>query len=811
MDNNKCIMDYNDFLSLLVYNFWYGFEVLDINNDNENNNEVFSRIIDIKTKLRGENENSIYDYSVKKVVNVDAEFVIIHNIFPKNDILDIPDEIDGYPVIYVTMDKTTYLVKKIIIGKYCGRIQHIYYSAKNISEIVIRGNYELDIILLLDIISEIERTSAITRKLIFKDCSDFIYENNCLLSKDRKHLYYAFERKKIFIPPEVEYIHSRAFLKTINLTSEIKWPKCIKLIESLVIPPNTFFKIINNNPIDKYLNLEEINNYTYKLYVDNNTLYLPNSVKKIDTDIPFGYELDNIICNDNFIFSNRLLFSKDMKTLILSLVKESIIDLPETIENINKNAVLKSNNVSFILHKNNKHLIEQLEKFNYSFILEEEKDMKNDSNDEMVSIFTRLKEKCDDSDNIVLKFYVSRKDTINIKKTDISFYKYLDPYFIYLGEEGEIDIPYGVLQIKGIDYETYEEIVKKPFITSVIIPDTVTKIDSFAFAGFTSLTYITIPDSVTEIGPSAFLGCTSLKSIIIPDNVKMIDENAFKDCTNLESIIIGNSVNVIKSNSFFNCTSLKSINVNKYNNTFYSKRNCLINKTNGQLILCMGNAEIPNDGTILSIGEYSFYGNDSITSIVLPASITEIGKYAFSNCTSMVSILLPENLKKLGEGAFKGCTSLKSITLGENIKEIKAFLFQGCSSLSTINIDCKVKCIERYAFSKCVSLKSIVIPDGVTQIKKYAFEDCHSLSSITLSDSITALSEGAFIRCKSLKEIILPLNIDRIYKWVFASCPSLTDIYFYGNEKQWKDTLYSMFFEYKLSKKIKVHYNWRKK
>ena len=73
------------------------------------------------------------------------------------------------------------MVKKIIIGKYCGRIQHIYYSAKNISEIVIRGNYELDIILLLDIISEIERTSAITRKLIFKDCSDFIYENNCLL------------------------------------------------------------------------------------------------------------------------------------------------------------------------------------------------------------------------------------------------------------------------------------------------------------------------------------------------------------------------------------------------------------------------------------------------------------------------------------------------------------------------------------------------------------------------------------------------------------------------------------------------------
>jgi hypothetical protein len=50
-------------------------------------------------------------------------------------------------------------------------------------------------------------------------------------------------------------------------------------------------------------------------------------------------------------------------------------------------------------------------------------------------------------------------------------------------------------------------------LTSVSIPDSVTKIGDRAFAGCTSLTSISIPDSVTSIGDSAFDGCTSLTSV----------------------------------------------------------------------------------------------------------------------------------------------------------------------------------------------------------------------------------------------------------------------------------------------------------
>ena len=75
-------------------------------------------------------------------------------------------------------------------------------------------------------------------------------------------------------------------------------------------------------------------------------------------------------------------------------------------------------------------------------------------------------------------------------------------------------------------------------LTSIIIPDSVTRIGVSAFSGCTSLTSITIPDSVTSIGGSAFYKCTRLTSITIPESVTSIEDWAFYNCTSLASITI---------------------------------------------------------------------------------------------------------------------------------------------------------------------------------------------------------------------------------------------------------------------------------
>ena len=100
---------------------------------------------------------------------------------------------------------------------------------------------------------------------------------------------------------------------------------------------------------------------------------------------------------------------------------------------------------------------------------------------------------------------------------------------------------------------------KNPYAKTFIIPDSVTKINFYAFNDCKSLKEITIPDSVTEIGNSAFDGCENLKGITIPDSVTKIGIDAFYGCESLKDITIPKSVTEIGNGAFYGCTNLKEI------------------------------------------------------------------------------------------------------------------------------------------------------------------------------------------------------------------------------------------------------------
>ena len=46
----------------------------------------------------------------------------------------------------------------------------------------------------------------------------------------------------------------------------------------------------------------------------------------------------------------------------------------------------------------------------------------------------------------------------------------------------------------------------------------------------------------------------------------------------------------------------------------------------------------------------------SLSSIVIPDSVTDIGDYAFPDCSSLSKIVIPNSVTDIGDSAFFGCS-----------------------------------------------------------------------------------------------------------------------------------------------------------
>jgi hypothetical protein len=168
--------------------------------------------------------------------------------------------------------------------------------------------------------------------------------------------------------------------------------------------------------------------------------------------------------------------------------------------------------------------------------------------------------------------------------------------------------------------------------------------------------------------------------------------------------------------------------------------------------------------------------NTSVTSVVIPNSVTSIGDYAFQGCGSLASITIPNSVTSIESYAFTDCTSLTTITIPNSVTSIERYAFAGCTGLTTITIPNSVTSIESGAFEGCTSLRSIIIPNGVIGIASYAFARCSGLESVTFPTSLTTIENNAFEGCTSLRSIIIPNGVGTIGNNAFLNCTSLTSI-----------------------------------
>ncbi|MBO6250065.1 MAG: leucine-rich repeat protein [Muribaculaceae bacterium] len=163
-------------------------------------------------------------------------------------------------------------------------------------------------------------------------------------------------------------------------------------------------------------------------------------------------------------------------------------------------------------------------------------------------------------------------------------------------------------------------------LKDVDIPASVTKIGDAAFDGC-SLTKVVIPNSVTEIGDYSFRSCDKLTDVTIGNSVTTIGDAAFQNCSNLPRVTIPKSVTYLDVYAFSDCNSLKSLT--------WNAKECIIGSNwlqNVQL------TELIIGDEVERIPAYWMENQSSLTSLVIPASVTWICENAFEDCYGLTRI-----------------------------------------------------------------------------------------------------------------------------------------------------------------------------
>ncbi len=158
---------------------------------------------------------------------------------------------------------------------------------------------------------------------------------------------------------------------------------------------------------------------------------------------------------------------------------------------------------------------------------------------------------------------------------------------------------------------------------------------------------VTIPSGVRYINEHAFDNdltyshFSTVTSISIPDTVTKIGDNAFR-ASELTSMTIPKSVTSIGTDAFAWCTDLTDINVDPDNKQFSSVDGVVYNKSKTELIVCPnGKRDVTILPTVTKIRNYAFHLCLYLTSVTIPESVESIGKMAFNNTGIRVITLRP--------------------------------------------------------------------------------------------------------------------------------------------------------------------------
>lgn len=139
--------------------------------------------------------------------------------------------------------------------------------------------------------------------------------------------------------------------------------------------------------------------------------------------------------------------------------------------------------------------------------------------------------------------------------------------------------------------------------------------------------------------------------------------------------------------------------------------------------------------TVNAIAAGAFQNDETLTSVVLPASVATIGSDAFSSCINLETINLENVVTISPQNVFFNCFKLETLNL-TSVTSVGNFMchtniLEGVSSVTTLNIPV-VESIAKGAF-RTTAISSVIFPESLSVIGDMSFRDTPNLTGVQVS------------------------------------------------------------------------------
>ncbi|MBO7667649.1 MAG: leucine-rich repeat protein [Firmicutes bacterium] len=168
---------------------------------------------------------------------------------------------------------------------------------------------------------------------------------------------------------------------------------------------------------------------------------------------------------------------------------------------------------------------------------------------------------------------------------------------------------------------------------------------------------------MTAVGERAFYACAKLTGVDLPDGLASLGREAFAFCPNLSYVYLPASLETVGSRAFVYCGSLERIVLAEGNRSFRMNGDMLLTEDGATLVCCPPASGTGRSGGVMrlpkavtAVAEGACVGCNM--SGLICTGVKEIGASAFADCSSLSSAMLPESVTSIGYGAFNGSSEL---------------------------------------------------------------------------------------------------------------------------------------------------------